>query len=323
VLRIGAIGHLNMDIYVKVEKLPDPDSRETCKEHYISVGGAATNYSITLSKLGVESHLFVSRGTDIIGDLLENTLTNMKIIVHSKKVSDHTGMVIVIVDEKGIKYMISIPGANKFLDISEDDVEILKKLDHVHVVVSEREVLERILEKLSDLRSLSLGFRTEIAKLGVGFLLKICKNFRIIFLNKPEAELLFSTKDLEEIKRKCREIVENYGICDEIVITLGEEGSIIYGRGGIELMIPAFKVNVVDTTGAGDVFAAVYTFSRLIGLDCSESSIFASAYAALKCMRRGASNVPPVEDVISFLDKQGYHAISNKVRNIFSKRVNL
>ncbi len=322
-LRIGAVGHLNMDIYVRVEKLPDPDSRETCKEHYISVGGAATNYSITLSKLGAEAHLFVSRGTDIIVDLLENALTSMKIIVHSKKVSEHTGMVIVIVDEKGIKYMISIPGANRYLDLSENDVEVLRKLDHVHVVVSEHEILEKVLDKLSNVNSISLGFRTEIAKLGIDFLLKLNKRFKIIFLNKPEAELLFSVKSIEEIRKRCKDLVEKYAICDEIVITLGEEGSLIYGRDGTELMVPAFKVSVVDTTGAGDVFAAVYTFSRLLGLDYSDSSIFASAYAALKCTRRGASNVPEVSEVISFLEEQGYHAVSNKVRNIFSRKVNL
>jgi len=323
VLRIGAIGHLNMDIYVRVEKLPDPDSRETCKEHYISIGGAATNYSITLTKLGAESHLFIARGSDIIGELLENTLTSMKVIVHSRKINIHTGMVIVIVDDKGIKYMISIPGANKHLDLSDNDVEILKNLDHVHVVTSDENVLRRVLEKLYNVKSISLGFRTEIARLGIDFLLRLNTRFKIMFLNRPEAELLFSTKNMEEIKRRCREVVESYMLCDEIVITLGENGSLVCGRGNVEITVPAFNVDVVDTTGAGDVFAAVYTFSRLCGLGYVESSIFASAYAALKCTRRGASNVPNVDEVLAFLESQGHRDVSYKVRNIFSRKVNL
>ncbi|NPA22890.1 MAG: carbohydrate kinase family protein [Crenarchaeota archaeon] len=322
-LRIGAVGHLNLDIYVKVDRLPEPDSRETCIEHYMSVGGAATNYSITLTKIGVESHLFVARGTDIIGDLLETTLLNMNVKIHSKKVEEHTGMVIVIVDRKGIKYMISIPGANKKLEITEQDLDIMRTLDHIHVVVSEPDVLMRVIQKMHDISSISLGYRTETARLGVRFLMSLDVRFRMMFLNRPEAEMLFNARSIDDIRRGCRFLIDEVSKCEEIVVTLGEEGSVIYGKGGLELRIPAFKVEAIDTTGAGDVFAAAYTFSRLVGLDHGDSGTLASAYAALKCTRRGASNVPEVEDVLRFLHDNGYHVLVDKVRNIFSRKVNL
>ncbi len=312
-----------MDIYVRIEKLPEPDSRETCTEHYISVGGAATNYSITLSRIGAEAHLFVTRGSDIVGDLLETTLTGLGVRVHSKRVGEHTGMVIVIVDNRGVKYMISIPGANRYLSLSERDLEELRRLDHVHIVVSEREVLERIIGIVRKVNSISLGYRTEIARLGIGFLKKLDTKFRMIFLNRPEAELLFSARSLDDICKMCRIVVEDLQICDEVIVTLGEEGSLIYYRGGTILKIPSFRIEVVDTTGAGDVFAAVYTFSRLMNVDCYESSVLASAFAALKCTRKGASNVPDVTEVLRFLCERGYNSLVDKVRYIFSRKVNL
>jgi sulfofructose kinase len=69
---------------------------------------------------------------------------------------------------------------------------------------------------------------------------------------------------------------------------------------------PAFKVNVVDTTGAGDVFHGAYLFGLVQGWDLARTARFASATAAIKCMhlggRRGA---PRYNDVIEFLDTQG------------------
>jgi sulfofructose kinase len=82
--------------------------------------------------------------------------------------------------------------------------------------------------------------------------------------------------------------------------TLGSEGAmavvgdrIVYSRG--------FEVEAVDTTGAGDVFHAGFTYGLIKNWDVMEILRFANAVAALKCTRMGGRSVPTVEEVDSFL----------------------
>ncbi len=302
---IGSIGHLNLDIYLKVKNLPMPDSRETCEEVYIAPGGAATNYAIAISKLCGKSYLFATCGLDIIGDfLIKNLEVHNVDTSHVRRVREQTGMVIVIVDERGIKYMIGIAGANKHLELSNEDLEFVRRLDHVHVVLPEVEILKRVLNMLRTVSgiSISIGLRTEIARKGVDLLEEFGIRYKFLFMNLPEALLLVRCKDYRCVKHRLKRL----DVADEIVVTLGEKGSVIF-RNGDELHINPISVsNVVDTTGAGDVYSAVYTYMRLLDIDPKTSAVIASAYAALKCTRRGASNIPDPVEVCRLLEDTGH-----------------
>ena len=71
------------------------------------------------------------------------------------------------------------------------------------------------------------------------------------------------------------------------------------------IRMPAFKVEAVDTTGAGDVFHAGYIFGLLQGWDLERVLRFASALAALKCRRIGGrTGVPGLDEVMQFLQGQ-------------------
>lgn len=86
------------------------------------------------------------------------------------------------------------------------------------------------------------------------------------------------------------------------VITLGAEGwvySDLYGKGRGE----AFKVDVVDTTGAGDTFHGAFTYGLARGWDTARCCEFASAVAAIKCMKPGGrTGLPSLPEVMAFLD---------------------
>jgi sulfofructose kinase len=69
---------------------------------------------------------------------------------------------------------------------------------------------------------------------------------------------------------------------------------------------PAFKVDVVDTTGAGDVFHGAYIFGLLQGWDCRRTARFATAVSAIKCTRLGGrSGIPGLGEVQKFLELRG------------------
>jgi ribokinase len=92
-----------------------------------------------------------------------------------------------------------------------------------------------------------------------------------------------------------------------VVQTEGEQGSNT-ATATEQFHTPAFKVDVVDTTGAGDVFHGAYLFGLVQGWDLVRIARFASATAAFKCMHLGGrAGTPRYNEVQEFLDKQGNH----------------
>ncbi len=92
-----------------------------------------------------------------------------------------------------------------------------------------------------------------------------------------------------------------------VVQTEGEQGSNT-ATATEQFHTPAFKVEVVDTTGAGDVFHGAYLYGLVQGWDLAHVARFASATAAIKCMHLGGrAGTPGYNEVQKFLDKQGTH----------------
>lgn len=87
-----------------------------------------------------------------------------------------------------------------------------------------------------------------------------------------------------------------------VIATLGDKGCMLLDEHGVE-EIPAFAVQVADTTGAGDVFHGAYAVAYLKGWDARRSAIFASAVSAMKCRSPGGrEGIPILEEVERFLE---------------------
>lgn len=88
-------------------------------------------------------------------------------------------------------------------------------------------------------------------------------------------------------------------------VTLGEKGSALLHRGQI-VEVPGFRVDVVDTTGAGDVFHGAFLYGLLQGWEAEDILLFANAVSALKCTRLGGrAGIPRVAEVRAFLGARG------------------
>ena len=86
-------------------------------------------------------------------------------------------------------------------------------------------------------------------------------------------------------------------------ITLGSKGSIFKTEGKI-VKQKAFKVKVVDTTGAGDVFHGAFAYGIIQGWDVQKTAEFASAVSALKCTKLGGrAGIPTLEEVLTFIEE--------------------
>jgi sulfofructose kinase len=88
-------------------------------------------------------------------------------------------------------------------------------------------------------------------------------------------------------------------------VTSGERGSTLRYRGEI-MHVPAFPVDVVDTTGAGDVFHGAFLYGVLRGWEARHILLFANAVSALKCTRLGGrTGIPRVQEVLDFFQSRG------------------
>jgi 1D-myo-inositol 3-kinase len=109
--------------------------------------------------------------------------------------------------------------------------------------------------------------------------------------------LIMSEEDISPFP----EIVEEYiGIVEILVLTRGEKGSTLFCDGK-KVSFPAFKANVVDPTGAGDVFAAAFLIELKHSQDPYKASIFANCAASFVVEKRGTEGIPDYEQVQSRL----------------------
>jgi sugar/nucleoside kinase (ribokinase family) len=107
----------------------------------------------------------------------------------------------------------------------------------------------------------------------------------------------------DDYRRACQ-LVRDMGP-SHVVITLGARG-LVSLDGDCFRQMPAFPVDVVDTTGAGDVFHGAFCRGLVLGYGTEENLAFASATAALKCRRLGGrAGIPTFAQVTAFLKERG------------------
>ena len=118
----------------------------------------------------------------------------------------------------------------------------------------------------------------------------------ILIPSKGFAQRFTGTDDPEQAIA----IMRSYGP-SVVALTLGEQGSVCHA-GGRLFRTPAFTVDVVDTTGAGDVFHGAFIFGMVQDWPFEKAATFASAVAAMKCRKLGGRlGIPTLQEAIAFL----------------------
>jgi ribokinase len=128
---------------------------------------------------------------------------------------------------------------------------------------------------------------------GVEGLLPLCD---YIIASEVFADQISDNGSIEEALH----IIHSYG-SEASVITLGEGGCMAFTDGGL-INVDGFKVNTVDTTGAGDVFHGAFLFAVLQGWELYRMCVFSNAVAALKCGKLGGRlGIPGIAETLEYL----------------------
>lgn len=302
---ITVVGSIHMDFYIRLPKLPV--SGETVLGHGFTMlpGGKGANQAVASSKLGAYTYMIGRVGNDIFGEkLIENFKTN-NVNTDYVKIDDttHTGIAFILLDTKTGENMIAVaPGAD--YNVSEKDVDdamdVIEKSDILllqleipisTVVYAAKKAWEKRVRVI-----LNPAPATSLPD-------EIYKYIHVLTPNRVEASILTNTRiESREDAVRAGKLLIDKGV-EYVVITLGGEGSLIISRDFVKYM-PAYKVEVVDTTGAGDAFNAALAVSLAEGRDIVEACNIANAAAALKITKLGAqSGLPTREELEEFLRK--------------------
>lgn len=302
---IVVIGSIHMDFYIDLPKLPTPGETVLGFNFTMKPGGKGANQAVATARLGAHTYMVGRVGNDLFAEkLLENLRrNNVNTDYISLDQSTHTGLAFILLDRRTGENMIAVaPGAD--YHVSKEDIDkataIIAKTD---IVLLQLEIpLETVLyaaKKASELNRLVILNPAPAMKLPV----EIYKYVNVITPNRIEAEMLTGIKveKIEDAAKAGRMLVER-GV-EYAVITMGKDGVVVVSRDLTE-HIPAFKVEVVDTTGAGDAFNGALAVFMAEGYDILEACKRANAAASLKITKLGAQEgLPSRDELEDFLKK--------------------
>jgi sugar/nucleoside kinase (ribokinase family) len=246
-LDILALGTCNVDFLMNVPNFSCADDEVDIKNLSISLGGSATNFAVAVSRLGLNSGIMATIGRDHYGRYLASELKKEEVNTERLVLIDEkTGMAFIAIEPNGERSIYTFMGANSKFKLEKEDINSIKSSEILHITGMYVEVVEEA-SKHANLLSLNPG--TLLSSYGINALEKILERTHILFLNKKEVSLL-TGKGCDE----GAELLVETGV-PLVVVTMGKDGSKVYSEEG-QIYSPATELNVLDTTGAGDSFAA-------------------------------------------------------------------
>lgn len=285
--RVIVIGDVMTDVIVIPE---GPLVRGSDRRAQITqrAGGSGANQAVWLGSMGTPVS-FVARVGARDKPHLEAYLRGFHVDpVLIADPSKPSGILVVIVDAGGERSFLTDRGAN--LDLSHSDMPVWLLEETRYVLVSGYSLFAekpRHAARWMAGEAQSRGIPVAVDAASVGFVeevgadkfLEWTRGFSTLFANADEAVALSGTPDLEA---QMRALGPNYG---RVVVKLGASGAAVGDAAGVKLRLPAPVVKVVDTTGAGDAFAAAFVSAELRGVDletCLRRGIEAGSAAVTK-----------------------------------------
>jgi len=246
-LDVLGLGTCNTDFLMNVSRFSDADDEVDIEKLHISLGGSAANFTVEVSRLGLNAGIMARIGKDQYGEYIlsefkqENINTDRLVPIDEK-----TGMAFIAVEPEGERSIYTFMGANSKFKLENEDIAHIKRSEILHITGMYIEVVEEA-SRYANILSFNPG--ALLSSYGLDNLEKILKRTDILFLNQKEITILTGM----EHHAGALELVET-GVT-LVVVTMGNKGACVYNTSG-QIHYPANKLNVLDTTGAGDSFAA-------------------------------------------------------------------
>ncbi len=279
--RIAVVGSANVDLTTFTERFPNPGETIFGQKFDLGFGGKGANQAVAARLCGAEVFMIARVGDDLFGPATIKNFETLGIDAsHVRPVPGlSSGVAPIFVDAAGQNRIIVVKGANDALkpgDV-EEAAGVLKGAD---CIVLQFEIpLETVYYTVKFARANNIRCILNPAPAQPVQARQI-SDLEYFVPNETEAEAITGVpvRDLNSAKQAAQKLLSS-GI-RRILITLGANGALLAGPEGME-HVPAFKVNSVDSTGAGDAF--IGSFATFLGEGLTERNAVerANLYAGL------------------------------------------
>jgi ribokinase len=290
--RIVVAGSANMDLVGLAPRLPRPGETVLGDDFVMTPGGKGANQAIAAARAGGRTVFLGSIGSDAFGVTINARLTAAGVDTSGVRTSyGSSGVAVIMVDRSGENSILVAPGANtSFSNLTESERRSIAEAD---VLVCQLEIpVETVTEALRAARA--AGTRTILNAAPARSLpAELLENVDLLVVNETEASTITGRSEID--------MPALLALVPRVVLTLSGAGSRYADREGTDAQVPAFPVEVADTTAAGDAFTGAVAVAWGEGRPLAEAVRWANA-AGAACVRRvGASNALPTRDEIDAL----------------------
>lgn len=297
---ILVVGSMNADLVVRAPRFPQPGETISGEDLQIIPGGKGANQAIAAARQGVSVAMVGRVGRDSFGPELINNLEQNKINTSHVQVdlSATTGTAIIVVDASGQNSIVLSPGGNG--KVSPADMESVSFSDHKLLLLQLEIPIEAVISAAR--RAKESGLRVLLnpapARALPGDLISLPD---FILPNETELGLLTNqpVNDLASAEKAAKNLLERGA--QTVIVTLGANGALIVNK-EMTKHISAFKVEVIDTTAAGDAFIGGLASALLQSKPLEEAVHYSCACGALAATKFGAQpSLPTREEVEKFM----------------------
>ena len=297
---IIVVGSLNADLVVRTPRFPQPGETISGEDLQIIPGGKGANQAVAAARQGTPTAMVGRVGNDsfgpeLIGNLRQNGVDTSHVQVDSESA---TGTAIIVVDEKGQNSIVLSPGGNG--RVTPADLDNLSFADASLLLLQLEIPVAAVLAAVK--RAKESGLRVLLNPAPARPLPEELLSLPdFIVPNESELSLLteLPVQDIPSAEKAAKTLLER-GI-QNVIVTLGANGALIVNR-ELTKHIPSFKVDVVDTTAAGDAFIGGFASALLQNKSMEEAVQYGCACGALAATKFGAQpSLPTKKEVETFL----------------------
>jgi ribokinase len=294
-LDVVCFGALNMDKLYRVNRIAREEEESVIMGFKESPGGSAANTAVGLARLGIKTGYIGKVSNDREGKLLLDNFKTEGVDTRGVMVSKEgrSGVVIGFVDVKGERALYVNPSVNDTIEFKEIDLEYARSAKILHLTSFEDKPFkaQKTLVKTLPNIKVSLDPGELYARKGLATLKSLIKRSFVVFLNENEIKLLTGKNYREGAKA-----LVNAG-ASIVAAKLGKRGCYVTYDKETHLIGP-YKVEVVDTTGAGDAFCAGFLYGLIKNKSLFECGRLGN-FVASRCIREAGARegLPRLSDL--------------------------
>jgi sugar/nucleoside kinase (ribokinase family) len=292
-MRVIALGVHVVDVLVRpVTEIPDGQGGALVESIRITAAGPAGGTALTLAKLGAEVRSAGAVGSDALGDVLIDLLTRggvePSLLVRRPNVQ--TSASVLPIRPDGSRPALHVIGANATYTAADAPWDAIAAATHLHLGAPEFMGGEQAAQILSFAREHGVTTSADILAPGdqaAAIVDWIAPAFAHLDYLLPNDEQVLGLSGADNLLAGCRALCDRGVGC--VAATRGPDGAVVVSARG-EHAVPAFAVDVVDTTGCGDAFSAGFLRALSLGRDRTQAATLGCACAALVATGLGSDH---------------------------------